>query len=463
MTNSLKNLLLVVALLFSAVPSFARDLSLDTFVKLGKKLNPAVVNISTTQIISRRGGARFVDPFDPFGQFFAPRQPVQRKASSLGTGFIIESDGLIITNYHVIKNATEIQVQLSKEKKTYKARVIGHDERTDIALIKADVGRTLPTAKLGNSDVVEVGEWVAAFGNPYGHGHTMTKGIVSAKGRDIPTPTANYFPYIQTDASINPGNSGGPLVNTDGEVIGVNTMIDPRAQNIGFAIPINVVKRYIPELKSKGSVTRGFLGINFSPINEEIAKQMKLKTTKGVIVLDVGPKSPAKRAGIKPYDVIVGINGKAVEGGNDVIKGVAETPIGKKVKLKIVRNGRTLNLSAKVTTRKNLVAQNQRPQRKNVVGKEAPHKIGFRLAPLTKNLKKRLRLSGPVPKGPVIVGVLTDSVADQAGLQIGDIVLDVNKRRTASVDRAFKALKKGTNVLRIFRGGSVVLVFMDAK
>lgn len=251
----------------SSTPLKAGDpLPADTFIELNKLVNPAVVNISTSQMPrpNRRPPRGYPDPFfDLFQQFMGPgpfnfqqQQPLQ----ALGTGFIIREDGLILTNNHVVDKADVIKVQLNEnDKDTYDAKIIGRDSATDIALLKIESKKKLPTAQLGSSSGLQVGEWVAAFGNPYGHGHTMTKGIISALGREI--DELNRFPFLQTDASINPGNSGGPLVNTQGLVIGVNTAIDARAQGIGFAIPINEVKSILPMLEKDGSIKRGFLGV----------------------------------------------------------------------------------------------------------------------------------------------------------------------------------------------------------
>ncbi|MEO0336831.1 MAG: trypsin-like peptidase domain-containing protein, partial [Pseudomonadota bacterium] len=291
----------------------------NRFVELAKLVNPAVVNINTTSIPkTQRNRRRNQDPFfDLFEQFANPYygRP-QRPAQSLGTGFIIRENGLIITNNHVIEKADIIKVQLDENsKESYEAKVIGRDPKTDIALIKIDAKKKLPIVEFGSSQDLEVGEWVAAFGNPYGHGHSMTKGIVSAIGREI--DELNLFPFLQTDASINPGNSGGPLVNLRGQVIGVNTAIDARAQGIGFAIPIDNVKSILKELETNGRVERGYIGIYMTDVDPRAAKELELKSSSGALVAQVMADSPAEKAGLQPYDLIYELAGKKIESTRD--------------------------------------------------------------------------------------------------------------------------------------------------
>ena len=255
---------------------------------------------------------------------------------ALGTGFIIRDDGLIITNNHVVEQADVIKVQLDEANpKLYEAQVIGRDPRTDIALIKIDAKEKLPVAKLGESKSVQVGEYVAAFGNPYGHAHTMTTGIVSALGREI--AEINRFPFIQTDASINPGNSGGPLVDVRGYVIGVNTAIDARAQGIGFAIPIDNVKQIVAQLEKDGRVHRGYIGVGIASVDEDVAQQLGLKEARGTLVTQVLAGSPADKAGIRAYDIITEIDGKKTDDAPSLSNVVGDTPINSTVKVKLWR------------------------------------------------------------------------------------------------------------------------------
>ena len=278
-----------------------------TFAALVKKEKPAVVNISTIQAVQGEGALSRRD--HPFREFFGDILPREFKGTSLGSGFIIHSDGLILTNHHVVEKAEKILVTLS-DKKRFEAEVVGVDPKTDIALIRIKNPEPLPFVQLGDSDRAEVGEWVMAIGNPFGLEQTVTVGIVSAKGRVI--GSGPYDDYIQTDASINPWSSGGPLFNIRGEVIGINTAINPSSQGIGFAIPINQVKSVIGQLASEGKVTRGWLGVMIQEFTKDLAKSFGLKKGEGALVSDVFEDSPAALAGIKKGDVIVEFNGKRI-------------------------------------------------------------------------------------------------------------------------------------------------------
>ena len=291
--------------------------NLPSFSQLVNHVKPTIVNISTTTVVTGPDMQdRFMGPVNPFKDFFgedffdkffgnSPRR--ERKQKSLGSGFVIDREGYILTNNHVVEKASSIKVKLSDEKE-YDAKIIGRDPKTDIALIKIDINHELPSATFGDSDKLEVGDWVVAIGNPFGLEHTVTAGIVSAKGRVI--GAGPYDDFIQTDASINPGNSGGPLLNLKGEVIGINTAIASNGQGIGFAIPINVVQGLLPQLKSKGKIARGWLGVVIQKITPEIAKSFKLKEAEGALVSDVAEDGPAEKAGIKRGDVIISYDGK---------------------------------------------------------------------------------------------------------------------------------------------------------
>ncbi|MCB0412738.1 MAG: trypsin-like peptidase domain-containing protein, partial [Bdellovibrionales bacterium] len=344
--------LLSLSLLLHPQHSFAKlpkiekgqPLPSDLFVELAKLVNPAVVNISTAELPKNQ-----LNPNDPnrylLEMFLGPQfQYSQQPRTSLGTGFIIRKDGLILTNNHVIDKADIIKVQLSEDDNTlYDATIIGKDARTDIALIKIDAKKDLPVANLGSSGDLEVGEWVAAFGNPFGHGHTMTKGIISAKGRSI--DEINRFSFLQTDASINPGNSGGPLVNTKGEVVGVNSAIDPRAQGIGFAIPIDDVKSILPQLEKNGGIKRGYLGIYMDNITPRAQQALDLKVDHGALVLKIIPGSPAYKAKLKPYDVILEFNGHKTDDVQELMRAVSDSTVGQTIKVKIFRDGKETSLS----------------------------------------------------------------------------------------------------------------------
>jgi len=310
------------------------------FAELAEKLNPTVVNIRT----SRKRRLPEEHPFgpkDPLERFFERwfgHRPYRRfPERSLGSGFIISKDGYILTNEHVIEHSDTIIVTLADEKE-YKARVVGKDPKTDIALIKIEAPEDLPVAPLGDSDELKIGEWVLAIGNPFGLSHTVTVGIVSAKGRVI--GTGPYDNFIQTDASINPGNSGGPLFNIKGEVIGINTAIMASGRGIGFAIPINIAKELLPQLKEKGRITRGWLGVRIQRVTSELAKLFQLDRKRGALVTSVDEDSPAQRGGIKRGDIIVEYDEKVVEEMDDLPRMVAITPVGKNVKVKVIRDGK---------------------------------------------------------------------------------------------------------------------------
>lgn len=452
----------------------SEPLPANVFIELGKLINPAVVSIfsSQTPTAAMGRGGRGGDPMeDLFEQFFGGqfrggqgggRQAPQ--ATGLGTGFIVREDGLILTNNHVVAQADLIKVQLDNNSdKFYEAEVLGRDARTDIALIKIDAKQKLPVAQLGSSKDVQVGEWVAAFGNPYGHAHTLTKGIVSAVGRAI--PELNRFPFIQTDASINPGNSGGPLVNLKGLVIGVNTAIDARAQGIGFSIPIDDVKRIVSRLETEGRIRRGYLGIGLAPISPDIAQQLGLENTDGVIVSQVLPKGPAANAGVKPYDIITEFNGKKVTGPLDLQVAVGDSDVGVKATMKVMRfenerSKKTLTLN--VTLDENpedipRVSQKSGTKPPPTGGKAAPHDLGFKVADETAKLRQFYNVPAEA-KGPIIIEIDPQGAAARVGLRAGDVILDVNRQPVAKAGDVTARLVKGRNILRVARGNAIILV-----
>ncbi len=325
----------------------------QSFADLAEKVKPAVVNISTEKTV-RIPGSPFRHFFGPdespfgdfFNRFFGDIPDRELKQQSLGSGFIIDKDGYIITNNHVVEGADEIKVKLA-DGREFKAKVIGRDSKTDLALIKiSSVFKNLPTLSLGDSDKVRVGDWVLAIGNPFGLEHTVTQGIISASGRAI--GAGPYDNFLQTDAPINPGNSGGPLVNLKGEVIGINTAIIAGGQGIGFAIPSNMAKSVISQLKEKGRVTRGWIGVSIQSLTPEIAYVVGLKEPKGALVADVVPGGPADYAGIRRGDIIISFDGKTIKDISDLPKIVAQTDIGKMVEMKIIRQGKELTINIKV-------------------------------------------------------------------------------------------------------------------
>lgn len=326
----------------------------NLFVELAKAINPSVVNISTSAL-ARRGPK---DPMQEMLERFYGLPPQndnswgnKPRRVGLGTGFIIRADGLILTNAHVIRDADIIEVQLSDNAdKQYKAEVIGSDQRTDIALIKIKPDVKLTVVSLGSSKDLEVGEWVAAFGNPYGHGHSMTKGIISSKGRAI--QEINKIPLLQTDASINPGNSGGPLVNSRGQVIGVNSAIDARAQGIGFAIPIDEVKAILPQLEQKGGLQKGFVGLSLDDVDNQTAAYLKMDDdNRGSVIVNVQPNGPADKAGLQTYDIVMSVDDKKIKNTQDLVDTISDKTIGSKIKVKFLRNnkGEAIEKTATVT------------------------------------------------------------------------------------------------------------------
>ncbi|MBI4490206.1 MAG: Do family serine endopeptidase [Deltaproteobacteria bacterium] len=326
---------------------------LPHFVSLAKKLRPVVVNISATQVAD--AVEIFPNPFgqeEPFGEFWErffgdlPRGSLRQR--SLGSGFIIGGDGSILTNHHVVENARKIVVKLA-DGREFEAKVIGKDPKTDIALIKIKGHGNVSVAPLGDSDRLQVGEWIVAIGNPFGLDNTVTAGIVSAKGRHI--GAGPYDNFIQTDASINPGNSGGPLINTRGEVVGINTAIVSQTGGnigIGFATPINLVKEVLPQLKAKGKVTRGWFGVAVQKVTPEIAESLGLDKARGALVAQVSKDAPAERAGIKMGDVIIEFDGKEIKDSNDLPIVVARTPVDRRVRVKVLREKKEMNLSVTI-------------------------------------------------------------------------------------------------------------------
>ncbi len=434
----------------------------NLFVELAKLINPTVVSITTTSTPKLR--RRYRDPLQEFlEEFWGGRGYPQMRPlpiTGLGTGFIIREDGLIITNTHVIDQADVIKVQLdSSSDKFYEAEIVGRDTRTDIALIKIDAKRKLPYARLGTSKDVQVGEWVAAFGNPYGHAHTMTKGIISAIGREI--SELNRFPFLQTDASINPGNSGGPLVNTQGLVIGVNTAIDARAQGIGFAIPIDNVKEVIAVLEKGDYIRRGYIGVGIASVDEALAAQLGLEEPTGAIVSQTLRDGPADKAGIQPYDIIVSVNGKKIAGPADLQNVVAGLQIGSKAQIKVWRfddRGRKSEKTFSVTIAENPEDKRNVPQKtKKYFGQKAPFDLGFKVSDWSEELAREFGLDSE-PKKPIITEVESRSPAAYAGFHPGDIILDVNRSEVKRASDVLRKLKKGRNIIRLMRGNMIIIV-----
>jgi serine protease Do len=422
-------------------------------------MKPVVVNISTTQVSEGRGPHEFSSPFgeeDPFNDFWrrffggpTPRGPQRQR--SLGSGFIIDGDGSILTNNHVVENAQKIVVKLPGDEQDYEAKVIGRDPKTDIAVIKINAKTSLSTATLGDSDRLEVGEWVVAIGNPFGLDGSVTSGIVSAKGRHNITQ-GPYDNFIQTDASINPGNSGGPLINLKGEVIGINTAIFSRTGGnigIGFAIPINLVKEVLPQLRGKGKVTRGFLGVLIQKVTPEIAESLGMDKGYGALVANVSKDGPADKAGVKVGDVIVEFDGKEVKDSSDLPIIVARTPVEKRARMKVLRDKREVTLTVTVGELKD----------EEVVA-SAPEKgeLGLTVQRLTPQMAESLGLDKT--EGVVVTAVEPGSAADEAGIRRGDVILEIDRKAIRNLDEYKKsvgAIRKGRGVLFLVRRGDSTL------
>ena len=411
----------------------------DSFSDLAESASPAVVNIRTVKTI--KGGGRVFRHFKkgPFGdddpmkdffdRFFDEDQKRDFKQRSLGSGFIIDKDGYIVTNNHVIDNADKIVVIL-KDEKEFEAQIVGRDKNTDLALIKIELNHNLPVLRFGDSDALKVGQWVVAIGNPFGLEQTVTAGIVSAKGRVI--GSGPYDDFIQTDASINPGNSGGPLLNMKGEVIGINTAIVAGGQGIGFAIPVNLAKNIIAQIKSTGEVTRGWLGVGIQDISEEVAEYYGIKEKKGVLVTEVFPDDPADLAGIKPKDVIISVNGKTVDSARQLTGMIADTQVGDTIQIKINRNGKTRTIDVKIAKREETKIAGRSTQEKE----QGP--LGIQVSEITPETARRFNLKDA--KGVIVTGVDPESKAAEAGLQIHDIIREINHKNITSVSDLNKTI-----------------------
>lgn len=409
-----------------------------SFADLAEKLKPAVVNISTSKTIKTRGSRSPFrnSPFDRyfwgddfFERFFGDVPQKEFKQRSLGSGFIISHDGYIFTNNHVVEQADKILVKLSTGKE-YEAKIIGKDTKTDLALIKIKSGESLPVVETGDSDKLRVGDWVLAIGNPFGLEQTVTAGIVSAKGRVI--GAGPYDNFIQTDASINPGNSGGPLFNMEGKVIGINTAIVAQGQGIGFAIPINMAKVILPDLKSKGKVSRGWLGVSVQDITEDIAKNLKLKDMNGALVSETFKGDPADKAGLKTGDIITEVNGKKIKDTHELLLSIATFHVGDKVELKVLRDGQEKTFQIAVAERKD--------QPEIASTKETMENFGMSIQDITPEIARYLGI--PSKTGVIVVEVRDGSPADEKGIQPQDIILQVNNVKVSSVKDYMREISK---------------------
>lgn len=425
------------------------------FSEIAASISPAVVNISTTKVMRRDANPLFDDPFfDFFNPFREFRTPKKWKEQSLGSGVIVSQDGYIITNNHVIEQADEVRVTLL-DKRSFKARVIGADSKTDVAVVKIDA-KDLPTVSWGDSDKLQVGEFVLAIGNPFGLSHTVTMGIISAVGR-ANVGIADYEDFIQTDAAINPGNSGGPLVNIRGQLIGINTAIFSRSggyQGIGFAVPANMVRLVMDQLEQKGRVTRGWLGVTIQELTPEISQKFGLNNGKGALVGDVAKGSPAEKAGIRRGDVILEFNGKKVKDVGNLRNMVAQSKVGSEVSIAILRGNKEYSFRVLIAELPKEIAEASPGN----APEESPYEglAGVSVMELTAEGAKQLGLRRD-ERGVVIVRVEPGSSAEEAGLRKGDVIQEIDRKKVeklADYNRIISAIRPGDTILLFLnRGG----------
>ena len=421
------------------------------FADLAERVAPAIVNIQTRRSRSEAPNREFGDLFNH--PFTGERERPRRRHESLGSGFVISRDGYIVTNNHVIEGADTISVAF-QDGAELEATVIGRDPKTDIALIQVIADEDLPFVPLGDSDAVRPGDWVLAVGNPFGLEHTVTAGIVSAKHRNI--DQGDYDDFIQTDAAINPGNSGGPLINLAGEVIGINTAIDLRANTIGFTVPINMAKLILPQLKQRGYATRGWLGVVIQAISPDLAEEFELEDQKGALVSRVLPEGPADAADMARGDVIVSFDGEAVDEWRDLPRLVAMTPVEKQVDIDVIRKGKRKTLSVTVGEKESDV-QRERP----VQPAEGPTQLGLRLQDMTPELARKLGVEEQ--SGVVITAVEPGSAAEVAGLRRRDVILEVDRESTQSTEEVRARLEAADDsILILIRRGDATL-FVPVK
>lgn len=449
---------------FSSTPAQTREL--PDFTDLVEKQGAAVVNISTTQIIQGMQGLPNIPEDDPFYEFFrrfAPQIPQEQEAQSLGSGFIISSDGYIMTNAHVIDHADKITVRLT-DKREFRAKVIGADKRTDVALLKIEA-TGLPKINVGDPNRLKVGEWVVAIGSPFGFDNSVTAGIVSAKGRSLPQD--NFVPFIQTDVAINPGNSGGPLFNMDEEVVGINSQIYTRSggsMGLSFAIPIDVATQVTDQLRSSGRVTRGRIGVTIQGLTRELAESFGLNKPNGALISNVEKNAPADKAGIQASDVILKFDGKPVTDSSDLPRMVAAVKPGTRVAVELWRKGQSRQVTVEVAEMpedRQLARSAEKPS--GIAGELIP-RLGIAVSELTADQRQELEVSGGL-----LVEDVKGSAARAAGLHQGDVLLSIGNvplRSVAQLSDLLKQVPNGRNVALLVRRGdsaTYIAIKLDEK
>lgn len=472
---------LITLITVLVLPAFAQAESLPSFAELAKKCGPAVVNINTVKMVevnnpmedffrfhgNGRGGN---NPFEEFFRQFNNRgkggQPKQkRKTGSLGSGFIISADGFIVTNNHVVASADEIEVKLQNDGRDYPAKIIGRDKETDLALLKIETGKKLPFLDFADSENAQVGEWVLAIGNPFGLGHTVTKGIISAKGRIIGAGPFDNF--IQTDASINPGNSGGPLIDLEGRVIGINTAIIASGQGIGFAIPSSMAKNIITQLKTDHKVSRGWLGVTIQDADAKTAKALGLEKKTGALVNSVNPGDPADKGGMKVGDVILKVDGQMIDNTNDLLRTVAALPPGKKVTIEVWRQGRSKKLSVTLGDRNGKTVVAKAEQMSPKAAEENLDDLGLIVRKVDREAEAQ-SLGLDKPEGLLVIEVVQDSPAQEAAIAVGDVIMEANQHKVDSIKDLQKIInnegkKRGLVMLLLKRQGTNIFRTIELK
>lgn len=456
--KSLKYLLFFLAAattIFFPFPEALSHGSSESISPTVKRLTPSVVNISTTNVIKASPfGSPYQDEYFKkfFEKFFSEEMPEREfRNKGLGSGFIMSSDGYIITNNHVVRKAEEIEVILEGGRK-YTAKTVGTDPMTDLALLKIDPEKSLPAVEMGDSSTLAIGDWVFAIGNPFGLGHTVTAGIVSAKGRAL--GIGRYDNFIQTDAAINPGNSGGPLFDYEGRVVGVNTAVMARGQGLGFAIPINMAKIVIEHLKAHGRVIRGWLGIMIQDITPEISEALGIKRDRGGLVSEVREGSPADKAGLRRGDVIISVEGEEIPDAATLARKLALTKPGVGTKFVVLSDGQEKTLTIKLIEH----PENEKINKGLDEELKTGEKLGIETSEITQELRSRFRINAS--GGVIIVNVSPGSLASESGFRAGDVILEVNGESVDGLDEYQRALAKHgserTLLFLIERGGRTI-------